>query len=258
MNFMSGKYFAFILLILFSILSIQSCEKDNIPASVNIRLKQIANEKPVLLNEWIYESPAGHPYKIRRLQMLLSDFELHTTNGEIIIYDMYHYFEFSKVEGYNFTLKDIPVNSYNKIVFNFGLDEEKNQNNAYPNDYDMINFKWPSQMGIGYHYMRFEVTADSLGSGVIKDFNIHTGATNGNQNYLTFEIPFDETFIQNQNFTIDLIMDMNQWFKDPLIFDWEHYGQGIMGNQEAQSVLKNNGHNTFTVEGPFLTDEYHR
>ena len=50
---MSGKYFAFILLILFSILSIQSCEKDNIPASVNIRLKQIANEKQVIIDGYI-------------------------------------------------------------------------------------------------------------------------------------------------------------------------------------------------------------
>jgi hypothetical protein len=247
------------LLILALLFTLISCsEEEALPGNLQVNLVQKIGDKDLILNEWIYESPAGHPYKVRRLQMLLSDFELIQSDGKVAAFDMYHFFEFGRKDLKEFSLKGIPAGEYEKIRFVFGLDEEDNLDNAYPDDYDMIGFKWPSQLGVGYHYMRFEVTADSLGSGVIKDFNLHTGATNGNQNFLVFELAFEPMLIDGNDYTLDLVMDLNEWLENPNIYDFETYGFGIMGNQDAQEVLKANGEDVFSIEGPFVENEYNR
>jgi hypothetical protein len=169
---------------------------------------------------------------------------------------MKHYFEFGRSETKNFVLKHIPPGTYDKIRFVFGLDENKNVNNAYPDELDMINFKWPSTLGGGYHYMRFEVTADSLGKGKIKDFNLHTGATFGNQNYLRITLDMEDMVIDGNDYALDLIMDLNEWLQNPQIYDFERFGFGIMGNQEAQEVLKANGASVFSSKGPIPVSEF--
>jgi hypothetical protein len=42
------------------------------------------------------------------------------------------------------------------------------------------------------------------------------------------------------------------------IYDFETYGFGIMGNQDAQEVLKANGVDVFSIAGPFVENEYNR
>ena len=235
-----------------------SCREEENSGKLQINLVHKVGSKDLVLNEWLYTSPAGHPYKVRRIQMLFSDFELIDESGKAIYFDMEHFFEFGRMDTKNFILDNIPAGSYSAVRFVFGLDEVKNQDNAYPDDYDMIGFKWPSQLGIGYHYMRFEVTADSLGTGVIKDFNLHTGATFGNQNYLVITLTLDDLIIEGNEYQADLVMDMNEWLQNPEIYDFEKYGFGIMGNQEAQEVLKANGPGVFSISGPVITNHYSR
>jgi len=252
---MNHRFFS-ILLLLSMFFLISSCTEESNEGELKINLTQEVDGKDLILNEWIYEAPVGHPYKVRRLQYLLSDFYLENTEGEQHKFDMEHFHEFGRMDTRSFTLDNIPPGTYSKIGFVFGLNAEKNLDNAFPDDYDMIAFKWPSQLGVGYHYMRFEVTADSMKSGVIKDFNLHTGATHGNQNFLEFVLQMDEMVIDNNSFTLDLVMDLNEWLQDPEMYDFEEYGFGIMGNQEAQLKLKANGKDVFSVEGPIVESNY--
>jgi len=245
-----------ILLVLVFSLLIVSCYERSDSGNLKVHLVQEIEDTPLVLNEWIYQAPAGHPYKLRRLQMLFSDFSLHSVDGSVHSFDMYHYFEFGRSETKSFVLSDIPFGTYDKISFVFGLDENKNFLNAYPQDFDMINFKWPEMLGGGYHYMRFELTADSLGSGVIKDFNLHTGPTDGNQNYISVTLLMEEIVIDGNEFEMDLIADLNKWLQGPNIYDFEDFGHGIMNNQNAQDLLKENGHDVFEIDGPFLEIEY--
>lgn len=232
------------------------CNKEEESGDLTINLVQNIAGKPLILNEWVYKSPAGHPYKLRRLQKVYSDFELVDKEGNHILFPIKHYFEFGRSETKSFVLRQIPPGTYNKIIFVFGLDENKNKDNAYPDDLDMINFKWPANLGGGYHYMRFEVTADSLGKGKIKDFNLHTGATYGNQNYLKITLPMEEMIMDGNDHTLDLVMDLNEWLQNPQVYDFEQFGFGIMGNQEAQEILKANGVDVFSIIGPLPVNAY--
>ena len=42
-------------------------------------------------------------------------------------------------------------------------------------------------------------------------------------------------------------MNVNNWFRDPNIYNFNEWGGAIMQNQAAQEVLKANGHNVFSV-----------
>jgi hypothetical protein len=232
------------------------CNKKEESGDLTINLVQNIAGKSLILNEWVYKSPAGHPYKLRRLQKVYSDFELIDKEGKSISFPIKHYFEFGRSETKSFVLKQIPPGTYNKLRFVFGLDEIKNKDNAYPNELDMINFKWPANLGGGYHYMRFEVTADSLGKGKIKDFNLHTGATFGNQNYLRITLPIEEMIVDGNDYTMDLVMDLNEWLQNPQVYDFERFGFGIMGNQEAQEILKENGVDVFSINGPLPVNAF--
>jgi hypothetical protein len=66
----------------------------------------------------------------------------------------------------------------------------------------------------------------------------------------------DNMDIDQNDFSLDLVMDMNEWLQNPEIYDFEDFGHGIMGNQEAQQILKENGPSVFSVQGPFPTHVY--
>jgi hypothetical protein len=47
--------------------------------------------------------------------------------------------------------------------------------------------EWPIMMGGGYHYMKLEGKFDS--AAIVKNYQTHTGPTNGNQNYISLDLP---------------------------------------------------------------------
>ena len=42
-------------------------------------------------------------------------------------------------------------------------------------------------------------------------------------------------------------MNVNAWFTNPYLFDFNEFGGSIMQNREAQMVLRANGHNVFSA-----------
>ena len=47
--------------------------------------------------------------------------------------------------------------------------------------------------------------------------------------------------------SIDLMMNINKWYESPNSYDFNAFGQAIMGNQTAQQTLKANGADVFSV-----------
>ena len=85
--------------------------------------------------------------------------------------------------------------------------------------------------------------------GPVKYFNLHTGATGGNQNYVQVQLQFDHSIdVSGGNWNIHLMMDLNEWLQNPHVYDFETFGPMIMANQDAQQVLKENGADVFRVK----------
>ena len=95
--------------------------------------------------------------------------------------------------------------------------------------------------------MKFEGKYDLYKSGEIRSYNIHLGATKGNQNYFHVSLPLPPLMMNGSNWQIQLGMDLNEWFQNPEIYDFEEFGQAIMMNQDAQEHLRENGLTVFSV-----------
>ena len=97
--------------------------------------------------------------------------------------------------------------------------------------------------------MKLEGVYDSLGlSSVRKSYNIHTGSSKGVP--YDFNVVFDNSaFTLNEDgVAINVIMDVNEWFTKPNIYDFSEYGHMIMMNKNAQNQLKENGSSVFSLQ----------
>jgi hypothetical protein len=52
---------------------------------------------------------------------------------------------------------------------------------------------------------------------------------------------------------LEFKMNVDQWFKDPYVYDFNYFGSSIMQNQNAQSVIKANGRDVFEIN-PLLEE----
>jgi hypothetical protein len=146
------------------------------------------------------------------------------------------------------SVKDIPNGKYTNLEFIFGLDEVMNVNGGLENTLQNINMEWPIPGDQGYHYMKLEGKYDVYHTGTINSFNLHLGATGGNQNFFHVTLPISSLAIDSDNWKITLIMDVNEWLRNPNTYDFEVFGPAIMMNQTAQEQLKANGETVFSIQ----------
>jgi len=96
--------------------------------------------------------------------------------------------------------------------------------------------------------MQYEGRYDSLGSGTIKPFNLHTGPTFGADNSFVVELPFSQDVtIDGNTWEFELTMDLQEWLQNPNTYDYETFGLAIMPKQAAQDVLRENGKTVFSI-----------
>ena len=99
---------------------------------------------------------------------------------------------------------EIPAGDYNRISFTFGLNETVNVDGGLPNTQENVNMEWPIPGDQGYHYMKFEGRYQVNGMGDQKNFNLHTGATGGNQNFIEVSVPFSAMTVDGTAPVIDV------------------------------------------------------
>jgi hypothetical protein len=235
-------------LILFSVLN---CKKDAdttpVASSITLQLDHTVKGESVEIEQIKYLSQAGHNYSVVNLKYYLSEIVLHKKDGSTFSSTKVHLRDIHDSSTEQYVIEDIPDGDYTKLSFIFGLDETTNVDGGLENTVENINMEWPIPGDQGYHYMKFEGRYDSLNTGVIRSFNVHTGATMGNQNYIEITLPFSETAVRSNSWTIDISMDLNEWFQNPNTFDFVGM-ELIMMNQAAQEIIKANGATVFSIK----------
>ncbi len=232
---------------------IASCEKKNeeesYPVQLNILMLHYVDDHEVVYDNIQYTNAFGNQYSVARLQYFVSDFRFFKTDGTEVFIDEEHYVDGLDESTYTFSPeKKLPPGQYDRITFVFGLNEAKNITGRYPNPPES-NMEWPVPMGGGYHYMKLEGKVDS--AGVINNFQAHTGPTMGNKNYIEVELSGFAISPTGMSVTIPIVMDINKWWESPNIFDL-NLMTSVMGNQEVQQKLHDNGHDVFHYE-PLIT-----
>ena len=231
------------------LLTIASCTKDAEPGTVTLNFNHEVSSQSLFLDSMMYTSSAGHTFSIVNLNYYVSNFSLHNTDGKSHDTKTVHYRDASDDATTSLILDKVPVGTYNKISFIYGLDAATNVNDGLDNTVTNQNMEWPIPGDQGYHYMKYEGRYDSLAMGIIKSYNLHTGGTMGNQNFVEITVDLPSNIeIDNSSWNVNMVMDLNEWLQNPAIYDFAQFGQLIMMNQNAQEVLKGNGVNVYTCE----------
>ena len=202
------------------------------------------NGSAFLFDTILYAHPAGQDYSVQTLKYFISNVVLYKASGDSVYLDVVHYVD---AENASTTLleytQSIENTSYTGVAFIFGLDDSKNTTGAFVNPPESL-MEWPVPMGGGYHYMKLEGKYDSMGT--TENYNVHTGKSMGNPYFFRVDLPQSFT-VTDHDVHIELKMEINNWFQNPALFDFDVYGDAIMGNQTAQQIIRDNGIDVFSL-----------
>ena len=242
------------IILLFSTLFLfTSCPKSEelIADSVNIEFYNHVNGVPIVFDsitgysEW-FNTLSGQTYNILNLYYLITDIRLTNENGSVLknLSDIHFVSSDDDNTNYLFIPEILSCGEYANIEFVFGINSEKNINNAYINENFHNQMFWPDFMGGGYHYMKLEGKFDNETS----FYATHTGGLDGVDYSITKSFPINLISTENgSTHNIRISTDLNNWYSNPNNITIN--SDGIMGNAELQQKLQENGdNNVFNVQ----------
>ena len=217
------------------------CKQDAATfGNINIQLTHKVDTQVFEFNAMNYTCAAGYTYKISRFQYYLSGFALKDSKGNLITSKKVFYVDAQQEATQLISLAGMPLGSYTDIYFYIGLDTAQNKSNALDATIENANMSWPDAMGGGYHFLKLEgyYTGNSGNAG----FAMHLGK-NGNAVPIHIEKKFE---IQpNQQPLLSLNMNLNEWLKNPEVYDFAADGSYSMNNDSAMKKLYRNGVDVF-------------
>jgi len=234
----------FIGLIFLFVVVFSACKKDeNTEIQLSFTFNHTVDGAAVEFDQIKYSNAFGNEYSVSTLKYFVSDITMHSNEGTSITFNDVHYVDArdNSTLTYNLPAK-VPAGNYTSVSFIYGIDSVKNQTGLFPNPPESL-MEWPLAMGGGYHYMKLEGKFDS--TGMVKNFQAHTGPTMGNANYFEVMLTDSPFNCSCENVNVAINMNINNWWVNPNMLDLNTMS-GIMGNQQMQIKLKENGNDVFT------------
>lgn len=218
------------------------------------------NHQPMVYDSLIYKNEAGNSFMINQIQYFITNVTLHKSDGSKKILnkkEFWHYIDKDITSMLTWNVSDeIPVGRYDSISFMVGFTKEVNKTGLFVNPPEN-NMSWPEVIGGGYHYMKINIKYLDT-TNFLQSFNFHLGIgqlrnpdstiigfIHNNFNVTlpasTFDIEKDKTK------EIQIIMNVESWFKTPHTFDFNYWGTCIMQKQQGMKMACENGVDVFTI-----------
>ncbi|MBK7681371.1 MAG: hypothetical protein IPJ26_02355 [Bacteroidetes bacterium] len=235
------------LLFVILIISFSACSKDDDPTPVTeknleFELSFVSGSSPLQFDTIMYTNAAGNVYSVSRLQFYISNIQLIKSDSSLVTISDYNYVD-ARVPS-TLTQKHSLSESGHFIgmKLQLGLDTAHNKSNFLPAIAENINMVWPDMMGGGYHFMKFEgYYVDGLS---FPGFAMHLG-----RNAYVANCVISHSFdLVNGNNKMKLVMDLNEWFANPHIYDFNIDGNSSMGDMNDLLKLSQNGTDIFTLQ----------
>ena len=218
-------------------ITFSSCDKPT-QTDLTINFTHKVDGSDLITNSMIYTNSAGENYDVKTLKYLISDINLHSDDGNTLLLDEVHFIDISDASTFSFTVEDVPNNNYTSISYTMGLDTIKNINNLYINESYHSTMAWPETNGGGYHYMKLEGAYSNDST----FYNTHTGGTMGGDysfnNMEDISLTVDDDL---GDVSINVNMEINNWYNSPNQIEFSSYGMGIMMNMMMQMNIQMNG-----------------
>lgn len=236
----------FLFLSFFVVLMGCSKEEDKAPppGTLELKLEHQVDGDSLQFSQMIYTNAAGNTYRVVRLKYFISGVKLYT--GGKAVYE-----QSSEPAPINalytedswFSLTDVPPGSYDSLSICMGVVPGYNYQDAFPLSNDNWDMYWPTSLGGGYHFMKFEGHWEHKGA--YGGYAFHIGQ---NENLITTGFPVQLQLQSNEQEQVSLIMNVNQWFEDPFLYDLSKEGGYTMGDTVQMGMLVSNGHKVFSLK----------
>ena len=200
-----------------------------------------------------YTNSFGNVLSISKLMYLISDLRVYTSDGDSVVIEGHQLINLNDPGTLSYELdQQIPVGSYTGIGFNLGFDATDNTTGAYPG-LNLANWSWPTMLGGGYHNLQLEGNFITSASDTI-GFGYHMGTareidgidTTFHANHFFVSLP-NSGFTRAQDATVEVKMNIAEWFKNPNVWDLNNYNAMLMTNYVAQGLMNENGASVFTL-----------
>ncbi len=236
-------------LLFFTFLS--SCTQNSIvldEAIVEVEFIHLNNGDNLVLDKVKYTNAVGQDYSIKTVKYFISKITFYNANGNDYISSDIHFVDIREIETLSFKLSSkIPYGNYTGLSFVYGLLPEDNITGSLGLALDRL-MEWPVPMGGGYHYLKLE--GSYKGSTGSNFFNFHAGSLDGKDYSIPINFSVNNLLVKDKELKLNLIMNIDNWFKNPINWDFEYWGSGIMGNPEAQATVQKNGTDVFSITFP--------
>lgn len=232
-----------------------SCGDDGAPpttGSVALLFDHVVGSQSFRLGARDYTNAAGNHYSLNELRYYVSNLELVRGDGTSHAVGGVHLRDVEVPDSRTWQATAIPNGHYTAVRFRFGLDAATNVPSGLPTTVANLRMVWPETLGGGYHFMLLDgIFADSTGAD--QGWMAHMGRLQS----LTQPTPVDPSFlvelpvvlhVASDNHEVQVVVDVNQWFATPHIYDFEVYGPFMMDNPVALLELRDNGEaNVFSI-----------
>ena len=245
--------------VFFLLLLCVACAKKEHNGDVKIHFSIQVDGENLHYRQMEYQNAAGNRYQVDEVKFFISDVAFLSRGGEkyaVTDHEGIHYFDSDIASSYDWLISKVPDGQFDSITFVYGLLPAQNVTGYFVNPPE-TNMAWPDVLGGGYHYM--QINGKWLAANdTIKNFNLHTGIgqryENGQvtefvHNQFRMTLPLKDFIVQKDGtIQLDFIMNVNAWFAEPNIYDFDVIGGSIMQNQAAQDMLRENGPHALSVK----------
>ena len=236
-----------------------ACAKKQHSGDVKIHFSIQVDGETLHYRQMEYQNAAGNRYQVDEVKFFISDVAFVSRGGErysVTDHDGIHYFDSDMASSYDWVISKVPDGQFDSITFVYGLLPAQNVTGFFVNPPEN-NMAWPDVLGGGYHYM--QINGKWLAANdTVKPFNLHTGIgqryENGQvtefvHNQFRVTLPLQDFIIQRESTTqLDFVMNVNAWFAEPNVYNFDVIGGSIMQNQAAQEMLRENGPHALSVK----------
>ncbi|WP_203295295.1 MbnP family protein [Luteirhabdus pelagi] len=241
----------FLLLLFVAVLA--SCKSDDDSTSsalVQFQFSQNWDGTAVTasdIDNTVYTNENGEELKIARLRYLLSRFQLSSADGSNTLLNTYQLIDLSDASTMQSDSQvTVPEGTYTVSMI-YGFNDEDNVDGAYA-DLNAASWNWPTMLGGGYHFLQFDGMYN-VNSSEPKPFNFHNGTARVSEG--VFESNFVEvdlgTITIDGDTTINIQMNIAEWFKNPNTWNLNELDTPLMPNYEAQIMMHENAQSVFSI-----------
>ncbi len=249
------KKIALLVLIATQFISCNKNDDDQTQQNTNITFNFLHNFNGEAVNNTNfnnlqYTNAFGTELSLTKLRYLITNVTLTNQANVATIAKDYQLVDVTENTGLSINGISLPEGIYD-VKMRFGFEQAENTSNIYP-DLNAASWNVPEMLGGGYHYMQLEGRyMDTNNEESIYAYHTISAVQNpgpdNSREDTSIEIDLGTINIIDTTTTINIDMDIAEWFKNPNTWNLNDLNGMLMGNYNAQKLMEQNGQNVFSL-----------